>query len=757
MINFTSSAKSMFDICPATCAKALKTHVFETFFDQYEGLIILNQSYFMLFIGVFSYIFKHQFLFMYKLLLFGLFFTCNVSFSQNNTIVEEERFIDSLNRVIENKASHDTVVANCLLLEVNYYYLENPDTAMILCKRAMVLSERIGFINGRSNSYGWLGYLLESHGDIEQSLEYSYKGLKLFEETGQKEQEAISLNNIGFIHYNQGNLDKALDFFYKSLAVKEEIENTHGVAMSLNNLASVYGDQGNLGKELEYLEKSMILYSELEDKQGQAMCLNNIAGVYNKQDNKVRALEYHQKSLDLRQETGDKQGIVISYHNIGRIYFETGRVKEAFDYGKRAMKIAQNIGFPDEIKDVAILLSEIFEKQDKGIEALEMHKLYILMRDSVENESNQRAVSEQQVKYQYDKKKAVDDAEREKQKAIEETKHEKRLAIEQEEKEKQRVISISIAIGLVLVLLFLLFVFNRLRVTRKQKEVIEHQKEEVESAHNELEEKNREIMDSINYAKRIQSAILPPSKLVKEYLRESFILYKPKDIVAGDFYWVEISTSLSPQNKKEGIEQSRSVLFAAADCTGHGVPGAMVSVICNNGLNRSVREYGLTDPGKILDKTREIVIAEFEKSEDEVKDGMDIALCSLEGNKLQYAGANNPLWIIRTSPDGRQDGELLETKADKQPIGKFDKQTPYTTHTFELEKGDSIYIFSDGYADQFGGDRGKKFKSKSFKELLLSIQDKPMNEQKEIIDNTFEVWKGDLEQIDDVCIIGVRI
>ena len=251
-----------------------------------------------------------------------------------------------------------------------------------------------------------------------------------------------------------------------------------------------------------------------------------------------------------------------------------------------------------------------------------------------------------------------------------------------------------------------------------------------------LEIKNKEITDSLNYAKRIQQAILPPQSKINNHLKNNFILYLPKDIVAGDFYWLE--------------EKEDGVLFAAADCTGHGVPGAMVSVVCNNALNRSVREYDLTDPGKILDKTREIVIQEFEKSEDEVKDGMDIAICSLEGNTLKYAGAHNTLWIIRN-------GEVLETKANKQPIGQFDKPEPYTTHSFELEKGDSIYIFSDGYVDQFGGVKGKKFKSKAFRELLISIQEKTMEEQRILIDEAFETWKGNLEQIDDVCVIGVRV
>ena len=279
-----------------------------------------------------------------------------------------------------------------------------------------------------------------------------------------------------------------------------------------------------------------------------------------------------------------------------------------------------------------------------------------------------------------------------------------------------------------------LFVKNKL---------ITKQANEIEIAHRELHEKNTEIVDSIKYAKRIQSAILPPPNLYKSHLKESFVLYKPKDIVAGDFYWIE------PANER--------VLFAAADCTGHGVPGAMLSVVCNGGLNRSVREHGLTDPGKILDKTRELVIQEFEKSDEEIKDGMDIALCSLDGYKLQYAGAHNPLWIIRNE-------EVIETKADRQPISKFHKPLPYTTHTFDLEKGDTIYIFSDGYVDQFGGAHlpggragGKKFMAKAFRLLLLSIQDKRMEEQQLLIDEAFENWRGNLEQTDDVCVIGVRV
>lgn len=262
-------------------------------------------------------------------------------------------------------------------------------------------------------------------------------------------------------------------------------------------------------------------------------------------------------------------------------------------------------------------------------------------------------------------------------------------------------------------------------------------KKALRAAKNETDLKNKEITDSIQYAKRIQSAILPDLSRVQQHLPESFIYYSPKDIVAGDFYWM--------------VQQGDHVFIAAADCTGHGVPGAMVSVVCYNALNRSVREFGLTEPAKILDKCRELVIETFDEGNYRVNDGMDIALCAINKNsrKVQYAGANNSMYMVKNKT-------LQEIKADKQPVGRFMKLDGFTNHVFEVEKGDMIYLFTDGFADQFGGPKKKKFKYKPFKQMLevASIENLKLQEDK--IDNTFKNWMGDLEQVDDVCIIGVR-
>jgi serine phosphatase RsbU (regulator of sigma subunit) len=252
------------------------------------------------------------------------------------------------------------------------------------------------------------------------------------------------------------------------------------------------------------------------------------------------------------------------------------------------------------------------------------------------------------------------------------------------------------------------------------------------------ETKNKELLDSIKYAKRIQNAIMPSEKQLSQLIPNGFVFYQPKDIVAGDFYWL---------NQKDN-----NLYIASCDCTGHGVPGALVSVVCNAALNRSLKEFSLTKPGEILDKTRELVLQEFEKSEDEVSDGMDIALIKINGNRLSFSGANNPLWIIRN------DSNLLEDiKGCKQSIGLTNHPTPFVTHELKLSTGDCVYIFTDGYADQFGGIKGKKFKTKAFKKLLQSVNSKSIIEQKIVIETTMKDWKGVLEQVDDICIIGLKI
>ena len=306
----------------------------------------------------------------------------------------------------------------------------------------------------------------------------------------------------------------------------------------------------------------------------------------------------------------------------------------------------------------------------------------------------------------------------------------------------QKIVMISCnSIGIFLGGLYLIFLVlssnNKYRIDLlKERQRVVDKNKKIERQVEIIAKTNKEITDSINYSKRIQNAILPSASKVKKLLPESFILYKPKDIVAGDFYWVE--------------ETENNINFAVADCTGHGVPGAMMSVICTNALNRSLNEFKLIKPSEVLHKTRAIVLQDLEASEDNIKDGMDIALCSLSGNQLNYSGANIKLYIVRNN-------EILEYKPNKQPIGLYiGQETSYTNYTIELEKEDCIYLITDGYVDQFGGEKLKKFKTPALKKLLLDINKYPIAQQKQKMESAFDNWKGNLEQLDDVCVMGIK-
>lgn len=269
------------------------------------------------------------------------------------------------------------------------------------------------------------------------------------------------------------------------------------------------------------------------------------------------------------------------------------------------------------------------------------------------------------------------------------------------------------------------------------KELVHLKTLELNHTLNELKEQKLELTDSIKYAKRIQKAVFKSPIDLQKTLPDSFFLYKPKDIIAGDFYWVEC------------IDQY--ILFVVADCTGHGVPGSIVSVVCHNALKRAIRRTASTNPAIILDKTRELIIESFDGSEEEIQDGMDVALCvyNTQTRELNYAGANINLHHFHNQ-------KLKIVKANKQPVGQYPNQTPFVNHKIKLEPGDCIYLFTDGFSDQFGGPKGKKYKYKQVRNLISETAYLPLPQQYDKILQTFIEWKGDLQQVDDVCMVGIK-
>jgi len=687
---------------------------------------------------------------------------------------KEELAVDSLKRSI-NTAQHDTVKINAYNAWDNIIYVSNPKLDLELNlkiidlandnlkKESLTDSEKKAFKKSLSLAFNSLGIIFYNKGDYDKAINYYSRSLKIREEIHDKKGLAATLNNLGVVNQDQGDYAKAIEYYTLSLIKNEEIGDKNGEANTLSNIGRIYREQGDNTKAINFQTRSLKIKEAIGDKRGMAIAYSNIGAIYSDQDNNVKAMEYFTLYLKVSEEIGDKNNIALALADIGEvlkkqednsksleylngslkifeelgdkkweaslmnvigdIYKKKGEIEKASEFYKKALNIAQGAGLVSITKDASQALSSSYKTMGNYKEALKMHELYIMMRDSIMSENSQKAIMKQEIRYTYDKQKALDEKEYEKQKAV-----------SAEREQKQKVISYAIAGSLLLVLVFTFFVFNRLRFTAKQKKIIEEQKNLVEG-------KQKEISDSVSYAKRIQTSFLTSEVYIKRYLPEYFILYKPRDIVSGDFYWMH--------------QQKDYLYFCVADCTGHGIPGAFMSLIGMGILNEIIYSKQIKDTNKILDELRRIVILAVnpEGASEEGKDGMDMVLGRLhcETKELQYSAANNSFYVY-------QNRELIKYKPDKMPVGKLaDFEKPFSQHTIQLKTGDIVYASTDGFLDQFGGSKGKKFMAKRFEKYISSITLKSLDEQKEMLETEFVEWKGDLAQVDDVCLIGLKI
>ncbi len=546
-----------------------------------------------------------------------------------------------------------------------------------------------------------------NHGKEYDSL---MKALELFTANNDKEGEGAAQSLLAIYYKNLGQLDKAQEL------VQQSLTNINEHPDYLYFLTVDYYQAGEIYKMLKDYDAAIMLYTKgldyvTETTEGMVpRLLNGIGTVYCDKKEFEKAFNYFNQSLQKLE--GKNHGFLESknYADIGNYYYQIGDYEKSFLYQQKSVKIRKENKHYNALITNYLELAELFFKQNKLDDALE----YALLAEK-------NAIEFKIIIKQYQAELIAS--------SIYEAMNNKSLALEYYKKyhvTKDFVLGQENARKLQQIK-----THNELDSMQKEKEIFKLRNVV-------LKEALDEISASVRYAKRIQEAILPPIELIKEKLPNSFVLYKPKDVVAGDFYWME--------------EINDSLFIAAADCTGHGVPGALVSVVCSNALNRAVKEFKLTETGKILDKVCLLVCETFENSSAEVKDGMDISLlCINKKNKqITWSGANNPLWYFI-------DSELKTITATKRPIGKSDNHSPFITHIIEYKKDTSFYLFTDGYADQFGGEKGKKFMYKQFQELLFSMLNKNVNEQHTHLNTAFENWKGNLEQVDDVCVIGIRV
>jgi serine phosphatase RsbU (regulator of sigma subunit) len=697
-----------------------------------------------------------------------------------NDITAQNTKIDSLLFVNQKLKDSDTnKVINVLEIVREYRKKQDNVTALKYAKEAEHLLPKSNsqFLAAKTNYI--LGVIYYNNTQYKEALSYIIKALKLYETKNEKNNTANCYNVIALIYQDQTFYMQAQEYHLKCLKIREEISDSINLGGSYSNIGlnfseiakhknENFNESQNIKDAIYYLKKAYEHGTKHNNFQIQANSLGNLSNIMNDLKKYNEAINYAQLALKIYQKSGNFYQEAISLIDIGSIYLAQKRYKEAIPYFEKSLKYGLE-NSDNVIQQYCYKnLVSCYEKTGDFTKAFKNQTKLMAVKDSLFNSENLQQINDMQAKYESEKK----------EKEIESLSKEKLLQEVEINKKKnelntQKNIRNYSFMGLGILALSFLLLYLNYSTKKKSAKILEEKNKEIET-------KNKDITDSIQYASRIQNAILPSLNDIKKTFSNSFVLYKPKDIVAGDFYWMETISSIEGGLKVSDNHPSSSpqgenlVIIAAADCTGHGVPGAMVSVVCSNALNRAVKEYQITEPAKILDKTRELVIEHFSKNDSEVKDGMDISLCKIELSdsgkySIEWAGANNSLWICRpcnsdsenkinaSSVVSNNNFDLFEIAANKQPIGNFINKTPFTNHLIELQKGDSIFLFTDGFADQFGGEKGKKLKSSNFKKLLLSIQHENMNKQLQMLNDAFDKWKGNFEQVDDVCVIGIKI
>lgn len=579
------------------------------------------------------------------------------------------------------------------------------------------------------------GYLFLD--DYEQSLAYFLMALK----TAESIQDTIKMFNamysLSTLFNHRGNKEKEYSYLEQAVRLCELSGNIESAAIVYSSMAGNYFFDANYNKGMIYYEKAMKF----------AKSSNNLVLMSNLYGNRAiglahvkryeEALKYHQLTIDIDFQLKDKEALKDDYLNIADVYIKLNKNEKAIEFNLKSLELALEQNSTNSIMLAYSGLAETYQQMGNTGKALAYLQLYTNWKDTLYNQQNAEAIAEMATKYETEKKETENNLLKTEQ------------ALDKAEIDQKATQQYMLLLGLGLALIIVVYVAYSLNQKKKINKILNTQNEIIA-------EKNKDITDSINYAQRLQSAILPPISILQNYFK-CFIYYQPKDIVSGDFYWLK--------------EIGSKIYFSVVDCTGHGVPGAFMSIIGYNSLNRIVEDFNIAKPGNILDELNiqvNKVLGSQVNKELTVRDGMDISICCIdrETKILEYAGANNSLYLLRKSQNEKLDLEsfmdeegtsFYEIKSNKMAIGGGDNKTSYQTHTVKLNKEDTIYLFSDGFADQFGGPKGKKFMYKNFKKLLLSIQKNSMENQLQIVDKTLINWKGDLSQLDDICVMGVKI
>ncbi len=627
--------------------------------------------------------------------------------------------IISVNLYAQKTTAQDSLLILQHLDKAQYFEQINVDSASWYSNEAYKLSRETNSLYLKCRTSLGLAMMNQYLTDYKKSAQYFKEGITLAEKLGNKQLLAQAYNGFGNLFGIQKQFPQAAEYFNKALVIGKEINDTRKVSVILMNLANIEYNiayYSNNYKKCNDAYKQAYDYAILAKDTGQQItCLGNWGMSYGDEGKFDLSIEKLNKAVELAKIVNYQSDLIFLYHYLGRTYGSMKQHEKAVEAFSESMKLAVQFKDVDYQSENYYCMAESNYELGNYKLAYDLFEKYKTTEDTIASKEITAELNTIKVKYDTEKK-------------------QQEIELLKVSANRDKIVKISLMIGAILLLVLAFMLFNRYRLKEKTNKLLEHQ-------NSIISEKNKDISDSINYAKKIQDAILPSITDIKKVFPESFILSIPKDVVSGDFYWFAKHDDLK--------------LFVVADCTGHGVPGAFMSMIGNTLLNNIVIERKIYRPDLILNELRKDIIKSLKQGEGSAsKDGMDISLFCLNAktNTLEAACANNPIWVLKNN------GHFVEIKPDKQPIGYASSiQADFTLQSLELERGDIIYQFTDGYADQFGGAKGKKFKYNQLKETLVKIKETPVEKQADVLKQLFIDWKADLEQIDDVLVTGIRV
>lgn len=641
----------------------------------------------------------------------------------------QDRTVDSLKTLLRH-AEADSAKCRFLLGLSSYYTDISPDSSDHYAGLALQISGKDKALQRFSaRSFKLQGINASNRGEYQQSMDFYLKSTKINEDLKNERAMADDYTNLGILFMNMGSYARALEYDNKALAYYIKSKDKQGIADLYNNIGITYCSKNSLDTCLIYQLKSIAIKEELNDKRGLATSYDNVGQIYMYKKKLDNAIEYYLRAEKIKEGLNDKMAVCITYLNLAQIYTLQKNYAKALEYGQKELKLAEELNSKTSRYNGYLYLSNVYLGMRDFKNAFLHFKMYSLLKDSVLNEENTRAMHEVEAAYDSEKK----------DNKIRLLNKENQL--QEADLKKQQVLNWSIGAGLLVMIVSSFVVYRSYRQKKRANVLLEEKNKAIYEQNHEISEKKKEIEDSINYARYIQQSILPDVSLFKECFGEHLLLYLPKDIVSGDFYFLQPSHNGS------------NICLAAVDCTGHGVPGGFMSVVGAEVFTSAAGKENAS-PAKFLSLANKRIKHFLRQGQNSTsKDGMDAALCMISPDKktIVYSGANRPLVLIRN-------GELKEYEATKSSLGGVtDDNQQFTKHTIDLQKNDCIYIFSDGYADQFGGEKGKKMMTKNFKKMLVKIHQLSMEDQQRALHNHLLSWRGSLEQVDDILVIGFRV